>query len=129
MTKPNSAHSHPWKISDVVLFPILGIAIAAEYLWPTVIFGFPNWVAVVVGVGLIGFGNWLIGSCKAALDAADQPNLPGIPTTRLVTDGPFAYSRNPNYLGAITMACGIALIADSWWFWGGAVLGAAILDR
>ena len=46
-----------------------------------------------------------------------------------MTDGPFAYSRNPNYLGAITMACGIALIADSWWFWGGAVLGAAILDR
>jgi hypothetical protein len=37
-----AAHEHPWKLSDVVLFPALGIAIALEWLWPTELIGIPD---------------------------------------------------------------------------------------
>ncbi|MDP9161027.1 MAG: isoprenylcysteine carboxylmethyltransferase family protein [Acidobacteriota bacterium] len=33
----------------------------------------------------------------------------------LATSGPYAYTRNPLYLGSLTMAVGFAIAARSWW--------------
>jgi protein-S-isoprenylcysteine O-methyltransferase Ste14 len=35
---------------------------------------------------------------------------------RLATTGPYAYTRNPLYLGSFIMATGFAFAARSWWF-------------
>ena len=40
---------------------------------------------------------------------------PDKPAAKLVTDGPFRFSRNPLYLALTLMYAGIALMADSIW--------------
>jgi len=46
------------------------------------------------------------------------------PTTALVTDGLYRYSRNPIYLGLAALYLGLALLAGSWW---GIILLPALL--
>lgn len=112
-----------------MLFPALGVAIALEWCWPTQILGFPSWVGIAAGLSICLAGAMVIRWAKRSLAAFDQPNLPGIPTTQLVTDGAFRISRNPNYLGAIAIAFGSGFIVDSIWFLAVAGLSAIILDR
>jgi protein-S-isoprenylcysteine O-methyltransferase Ste14 len=126
MPPETSAHIHPWKISDVVIFPLLALALAAEWLWPTG-FGLPRVVSLAGGLAAAFAGLDLIRRSKRALDAADQPSLPGAPTTELVTSGPFRWSRNPNYLGAIIAMLGGALAVDSLWLIAAAGLTLGIL--
>ena len=37
---------------------------------------------------------------------------------QLATSGPYAYTRNPLYLGSLILALGFALAARSWWIAG-----------
>lgn len=127
MTDP-VAHKQAWKISDVVMFPALALAILTEFLSPTHIPGLPLWVLLPVGIALVVAGFRLISASKVALDKHDQRSLPGTPTTQLVTDGPFRYSRNPNYLGAISIAVGLGLAVNSLWFLAIAVMCLLLLD-
>ncbi|MCK8483559.1 isoprenylcysteine carboxylmethyltransferase family protein [Aliiroseovarius sp. S2029] len=124
-----SAHTHPWKISDLVMFPALAIAILAEYLIPNRIVPLTFWLLIPVGLAVVIAGLKLISASKTALEAQDQPSLPGEPTTQLVTDGPYRFSRNPNYLGAILMAFGMAIAANSLWFLLVASCAMLVLDR
>src|SRR5215470_12742391 len=41
---------------------------------------------------------------------------------QLATGGPYAYVRNPLYLGSLIMAAGFALAARSWWIAAGLIL-------
>ena len=125
---PDAAHTHPWKLSDVVMFPALGLSILAEWLWPTELSTLPLWVRGPVAVIAISGGQALIVAAKRTLDQARQPSLPGHPTTELVTGGPYRWSRNPNYLGAILMALGLVALANSVWFLGISFLAALVLD-
>jgi protein-S-isoprenylcysteine O-methyltransferase Ste14 len=81
-----------------------------------------------LGLGICAAGFWLINRSKRELDAADQPSLPGAPTTRLITKGPFAYSRNPNYLGAMIAGIGFALLFDALWVFAALSVGAFVLE-
>ncbi|MDU8926009.1 isoprenylcysteine carboxylmethyltransferase family protein [Alisedimentitalea sp. MJ-SS2] len=125
---PEAAHNHKWKISDVVMFPALALAIGLELIWPTRIVAAPVWLMIAVGVLIVAAGFALIEWSKRALDAAQQPTHPGVPTTQLVTSGPFAWSRNPNYLGAILVALGLSIACNSWWFLAVTAIAATILD-
>ncbi|MBD3625881.1 MAG: hypothetical protein HUJ24_11020, partial [Rhodobacteraceae bacterium] len=100
----DAAHQHPWKISDVVLFPLAALGGVVEWLWPTRIAGFPNVWLIALGVGIALTGAGLIGWAKRTLDAGAQPNLPGAATTELLTGGAFRVSRNPHYMGAVLLA-------------------------
>jgi protein-S-isoprenylcysteine O-methyltransferase Ste14 len=50
-------------------------------------------------------------------------------STRLVTDGVFAWSRNPMYLGMVLLVSGIAWLEGSVTPWGVVVAFAVLLDR
>ena len=50
-----------------------------------------------------------------ALRRADTPISPHEPTTRLVTEGPFRYTRNPDYLSATIIYAGVASLANALW--------------
>ncbi|KCV82724.1 hypothetical protein ATO10_03922 [Actibacterium atlanticum] len=126
-TAPHAAHEHPWKISDVVIFPLLALGLVAEWLWPTTLYVWRP-VGLVVGLGLFVFGFWLINRAKRELDNAEQPSLPGEETTQLITTGPFARSRNPNYLGAAIAGMGGALAVDSGWLITTTLLSCLVLD-
>ena len=41
--------------------------------------------------------------------------LPGAPTTTVIDRGPFAWSRNPLYVGLLVLSAGVALLAASLW--------------
>jgi len=73
---PEAAHSHPWKISDVLMFQLLAIGIALEVIYPTRPDGWLNVVTILSGLFVIFLGFRLIDWAKASLDAADQPSLP-----------------------------------------------------
>jgi protein-S-isoprenylcysteine O-methyltransferase Ste14 len=37
------------------------------------------------------------------------------PSTAIVTDGPYRFSRNPIYIALTTLSAGIAIWVNSWW--------------
>lgn len=43
------------------------------------------------------------------------PVSPLSPSRRLVLDGPYRFSRNPDYIGQMLAYAGVALGLDSWW--------------
>src|SRR4029453_16291607 len=49
------------------------------------------------------------------LSRAHTPVDPMKPTTALVTEGPFRYSRNPIYLALTLLYVGMALLVNAWW--------------
>jgi len=65
-----------------------------------------RWLGIVTMVA----GMLLIG-CAAGLFVRRGTTIrPGQPSSRLVTDGPFGYTRNPMYLGLTTILAGLAVL-------------------
>ena len=46
---------------------------------------------------------------------AGLPVDPTLPTTAIVTSGPYQYSRNPLYLGLTLIFVGLTLTMNTWW--------------
>lgn len=79
----------------------LGFAFAVGYFW----FATPTWLSVAGGslCALIGLGT------RAVASGHIQKNA------ELATTGPYAYTRNPLYLGSVLMAVGFIVAARNWW--------------
>src|SRR5260370_26727546 len=69
---------------------------------------------------------WLARPTRTSLIAGALVLLPGLALRglasghvqkdkRLTTSGPYAYTRNPLYLGSLMLAAGFAVMARSWW--------------
>jgi protein-S-isoprenylcysteine O-methyltransferase Ste14 len=52
---------------------------------------------------------------RRALKAAGTNVNPSLPTTAIVTSGPYRFSRNPLYVGLTLLYCGLTLILNTWW--------------
>jgi protein-S-isoprenylcysteine O-methyltransferase Ste14 len=91
----------------------LVIGAGLEWFWPTAI-GL-GWLPLVLGAILIlaGLAIALLGAL--ALRRAGTAIPPNRPTTELVTDGPYRFSRNPLYLALTLIYAGVGLIADDLW--------------
>lgn len=112
----DSAHQSRWAIGEVVFgIPFL-IGIALHLLLP---FSLPQGVLrqalIPVGVVLIFTGAGFIVSARRAFARFQQPTDPGQPTSQVMTTGVFAISRNPLYLGAALLFCGVALMMNALW--------------
>ena len=86
----------------------LGFAFAIVFLW----LAQPTWKSILAGAGLIIFGLIVRALASGHLQKNEQ----------LATGGPYAYTRNPLYLGSLILAVGFALAARSWWIAGGIIL-------
>ena len=86
----------------------LGFAFAAVYLW----LAKPSVTSMVVGTALILPGLAL----RALASGHVQKNA------QLTISGPYAYTRNPLYLGSLILTLGFAISARSWWIGAGLVL-------
>ncbi|MEP6840653.1 MAG: isoprenylcysteine carboxylmethyltransferase family protein [Bradyrhizobium sp.] len=106
----------------VVVFPpvipltTLAIACVLQWLAPL------GWIAglepsVRIGIGaVIALSGLLTTSAgRRALIKSGTNVSPSQPTTQLVTDGVFAHTRNPLYVGVSVALCGVALIFDLDW--------------
>lgn len=96
-------------------------------VWPPVAIAVP-WVAgfalddrgadlgttsVVIGwLCITAFAVWN-GWCLLLFARAETGLLPGQPTTRLLTSGPYRLSRNPLYVGLLALYAGCALVAGA----------------
>jgi protein-S-isoprenylcysteine O-methyltransferase Ste14 len=70
---------------------------------------------VAGGAALIIVGVVLVVLARRELARHGQPTDPGRPTSKIVTTGVFAVSRNPLYLGGICFLVGIALALNLPW--------------
>jgi protein-S-isoprenylcysteine O-methyltransferase Ste14 len=79
----------------------LGFLVAALYLW----LAHPSVKSLLFGVPFVIAGLLLRGWASGHLQKNE----------RLATTGPYAYTRNPLYLGSLLLAAGFAIAARSWW--------------
>ena len=79
----------------------LGFLLAAAYVW----LARPTRSSLIAGTVVMIPGLLLRGLASGHVQK-DQ---------KLTTSGPYAYTRNPLYLGSLMMAAGFAVTARSWW--------------
>jgi protein-S-isoprenylcysteine O-methyltransferase Ste14 len=79
----------------------LGFVLAAVYLW----LAKPTWTSIAIGAVVAALGV----ATRAAASGHVKKNA------ELTTTGPYAYTRNPLYLGSIFIAAGCAIASRSWW--------------
>lgn len=86
----------------------LGFAFALLYFW----LAHPTWRSIALGAVLIVPGLLV----RALASGHVRKN------EALATSGPYAYTRNPLYLGSLLIGIGFAIAARSWWIGGVLVL-------
>ncbi len=74
-----------------------------------------NLISVIAGGISVAIGLILSGWATIALRRGGEHPDPARPTTSLVTDGPYQYSRNPIYLSFAALGLGSGLLLNSWW--------------
>jgi protein-S-isoprenylcysteine O-methyltransferase Ste14 len=79
----------------------LGFAFAAFYLW----IARPSWTSIGIGTIIAVPGILLRALASGHVKKNEE----------LTTSGPYAYTRNPLYLGSLIMAVGFAIAARSVW--------------
>jgi protein-S-isoprenylcysteine O-methyltransferase Ste14 len=80
----------------------------------------PRGLTRILGLPLVGGGVLLGGWTYRTMRRADtpiigEPFVPGKPTSSLITDGPFRYTRNPGYLAGVMVYAGIASLKNALW--------------
>lgn len=70
---------------------------------------------IVLGVGTIIGGVWLIRLSMLEIESAGTTYDPYAPSTQLVTSGIYRHIRNPGYLGLAVIQFGFAFLLDNYW--------------
>lgn len=79
----------------------LGFVFAVLYLW----LARPTWLSIGVGALIAAVGVWIRAIASGHVKKNEE----------LTTTGPYAYCRNPLYLGSIVIAIGFAVASVSIW--------------
>ena len=91
------------------------LAFAANWVYPLP-FMTPGVTHIELGLIVIAGALLLIRWAIQTFRKARTNILTNQATLAIVSDGPFAYSRNPIYVGALVGLAGIALAANSLWY-------------
>jgi protein-S-isoprenylcysteine O-methyltransferase Ste14 len=99
--------------TPVALIFILGLVggIAVNLVLPV-----PIWPSVwirLVGLAPLAIGAVLFAWARSAFRRHRTSLMPWSPSTTLVQDGPYSFSRNPIYLAFCTMYLGLSLVFNS----------------
>ena len=79
----------------------LGFVFAAVYFW----LAKPTWMSIAIGATIAAVGVGI----RAAAAGHVKNNR------ELTTTGPYAYTRNPLYLGSTIIAAGFGIASRKWW--------------
>ena len=86
----------------------LGFVFAVLYFW----LAKPTVKSILIGAALVIPGLVIRALASGHLQKNEQ----------LATGGPYAYTRNPLYLGSLILSVGFALAARSWWIMAGIIV-------
>src|SRR5262245_5892949 len=64
---------------------------------------------------VVGARRWDSGMGRRTMQAAGTNVNPALPTTAIVTSGPFRFSSNPLYLALTLLYLGLTLAFNTWW--------------
>ena len=92
---------------------VLAVGLLAHTLYPVTFL--PNKVARTLGWPLIDAGLVLGFLGDRAMRNAHTNVSPYRPTTKLVTEGPYRFTRNPLYLSLTLVYGGVAILANALW--------------
>lgn len=77
--------------------------------------GRPNTLALMVGLAFVLLGVALAVVSVRSFHVAGTSVVPGEPSTALVVTGPYAFTRNPIYVGFVLAYFGLAIVLTSLW--------------
>lgn len=111
-----AAHTNRWATFEVVFGVPFLIALALQLAVPLSLPRGPAALAfVLAGAALIVAGLTLVILARREFARHGQPTDPGLPTSEIITTGPFSISRNPLYLGGVCFLAGVALVGNLPW--------------
>jgi protein-S-isoprenylcysteine O-methyltransferase Ste14 len=103
----------------VVVFPplLFGGALALGLLlhWIRPVHPLPSLPARLIGLVLLVASGLLARSAEGAMKRAGTNIRPDQPTSAIVSDGPFRFTRNPLYLALTGLYVSITLLVDALW--------------
>jgi protein-S-isoprenylcysteine O-methyltransferase Ste14 len=112
-------HNAPPDTAQVLVLPplVYGAAFIIGLLLHLVfpLYILPTTLARGIGVVCVLVSLPLALATFRVLSRAHTPVDPLKPTTALVTEGPFRYSRNPIYVALTLLYVGVALLVNVWW--------------
>ena len=103
----------------VIAFPpalyagTLLVGLILSFIFPTAFL--PRAAALISGIITIICAGLLAFSAFRTMNRAQTGINPSLPTTTIVSDGVFGFSRNPIYLSLTLLYVGIALIFNAFW--------------
>ena len=92
-------------------YVLTAAAISWVFGWPKV----PGLPLAPLGIALVAI-SWILPACAIVLFRREDTEIqPTSPTNRkLITSGPYQFTRNPMYLGLIILTLGIAIWIGAW---------------
>lgn len=106
--------------------PLL-LALALEWAAPSsFVGGLARWLG---GGALVAAGLALDVAGFVTQKRAGTDPIPFHPSTRVVSHGPYRFTRNPMYLGFLLWTLGLAVLFDSGWALLAAPLGLVLVER
>lgn len=108
-----SAHTKSfYNTSDFILYSLLAVSFVIEYIFPTRI---DISERVLIGLSFLILGWLCVFFAKHEFKKYKQKTHPGFEISEMIITGIFQYSRNPTYLGMLSILAGIGFIANSFW--------------
>ncbi len=106
-------------IPPLIYLAFLAVGLLLDYLFPVPVL--PNSIQYAVGFGISIASALIMPFVLLRFKNANTNFDPRKPTTRIVTTGPYRYSRNPSYVSLTMLYLGIAIAADSVWVLAGLI--------
>ncbi len=111
----------------IVYLVCLLAGMGLDFFWPIPLL--PQAFQFVVGFTIIGSSFLLVGLAFMKFRRSRTPIDYRKPTTEIIATGPFAYSRNPVYVGMTMLMGGIAIAVDSPWILAMAIPAVLIIHN
>ena len=99
--------------APVIYGTAIAVGLAAEFALPIALL--PRPIGLWLGAATIAISIPIVVSAFRALARARTAFDARKPTTRIVTDGAFRFSRNPTYVSLTLLHVGVALVLGSLW--------------